>query len=1387
MKAKKWLSLFLALTLLLSAIGTVGFVTSAAIDTEQLDKLTVYGRTFTKNDTLYLYWTNSGFSFNMNGTGAKVTVETSNTNPTYYGYLNVYVDGSFEPTSTICIEKNGTYTLAENLPAGNHTIEVRKRNEANYGGSATIGVQSLEVIGGELLAEKPAAKAYQIEFIGDSITSGFGNMVTNGSGNYSTATEEGTMTYAVLAAKALGAEAQVLSRSGIRFVYSANGLDKVDSWYQHYENTATLPNDNRCTDKWDFAAHKSDVVVINLGTNDNGAKVNGATISDAEITKDAVEMLKLVRKNNPDALIIWTYGLMGNGRRAALEAAVQQFGDANTFYLPLANVQQKTEGLGIGSHPSIQADINRSMDLAKFIAEKKGWTVDYSVPLKAQLQLSAPYGSDETMKEYTELSAVKFRKALEDAKTVANAADATAEQQLAAISSVQDTYNGLVALSDMSADYTIIDTFDTQGNWVGVKSVSVDSENQKRGTGCITTSGDSSLVNFQNTALSITLPEDWENWYVEGWLYVNDPTALPNESVLELSQEVDKIEMAWNLNSLGLKAGWNKIQLRMGSGNASKKEEFKVLANIRLYNVNVSKQLVLKMDDFVLAKGKAAADINEWSKQVAAAEEALKSTEYPADQLAKVQAALTAAEEAVTQRDVDVTTADLKAAIEALTKTPIEEPDTKPWEKLTTYGRTYVKNDTLFLYWTNSGFSFYTDGTGVKVTVNTSNTNPIYLGYLNVYVDGSFEPVNTVCITKNGTYTLVEDLPAGNHTIEVRKRNEANYGGSATIGVQSLEVIGGKVLEENPAAPIRQIEFIGDSITSGFGNMISDASGNFTTETEEGTMTYAVLAAKALGADAQVLSRSGIRFVYSNPGLDKVDSWYQHYENTATLPSDNRCDDKWDFAAHKSDVVVINLGTNDNGAKVDGQTISDAELTKDAVEMLKLVRKNNPDALIIWTYGIMGNGRQAALEEAVKQFGDANAYYLPLDNINQTTEGMATHGHPTIQTDINRSMDLAEFIAEKKGWAVDYSVSLKAQLQISDDYDNDEALTGYTDLSVAAFRKALADGKALIADEEATDDQLIAAIEKIQKTYNNLVSVADMDATYTVISDCDEKGSWGSAKTLTVDTENQKQGAGCLMVSSDSEFANFQNTALNVTLPEDWQDWYLEFWLYVDDPTAIPGGSCIELSQTVDQIEVQWGLDSLGLHAGWNKIQLRMGNGSLTKPEEFQTLNNIRLFVVNMTKPIVMRLDDIVLAKGKAAADIDEWSKQVAEAEQVLEAAEYPADQLAKLQAALTAAEDAKTQRDVDVAAETLKTIMESLTKAPAVTYGDVNNDGNIDSSDARIVLQAAVNKVTLTEEQILAADVDGNETIDSSDARAILQKAVNKIDQFDVEKNAEA
>ena len=65
-----------------------------------------------------------------------------------------------------------------------------------------------------------------------------------------------------------------------------------------------------------------------------------------------------------------------------------------------------------------------------------------------------------------------------------------------------------------------------------------------------------------------------------------------------------------------------------------------------------------------------------------------------------------------------------------------------------------------------------------------------------------------------------------------------------------------------------------------------------------------------------------------------------------------------------------------------------------------------------------------------------------------------------------------------------------------------------------------------------------------------------------------------------------------------------------------------------------------------------------------------------------------------------------------------------------------------------------------------------------SVMIGDVDNSGKVDSTDARLVLQYAVKKISSLA-ALDAADVNSDGKVHSTDARLILQYSVKKISSF--------
>lgn len=68
-------------------------------------------------------------------------------------------------------------------------------------------------------------------------------------------------------------------------------------------------------------------------------------------------------------------------------------------------------------------------------------------------------------------------------------------------------------------------------------------------------------------------------------------------------------------------------------------------------------------------------------------------------------------------------------------------------------------------------------------------------------------------------------------------------------------------------------------------------------------------------------------------------------------------------------------------------------------------------------------------------------------------------------------------------------------------------------------------------------------------------------------------------------------------------------------------------------------------------------------------------------------------------------------------------------------------------------------------------TVEEAKSGAPG--SGDIDGNGSVNSSDARLALQFTVELIALTDRQQLAGDVNGDERVDSSDARTILMRTV--------------
>jgi len=219
------------------------------------------------------------------------------------------------------------------------------------------------------------------------------------------------------------------------------------------------------------------------------------------------------------------------------------------------------------------------------------------------------------------------------------------------------------------------------------------------------------------------------------------------------------------------------------------------------------------------------------------------------------------------------------------------------------------------------------------------------------------------------------------------------------------EIVTDGTVEPLAAKPLK-MEFIGDSITCGYGVEGKSEAESFTTATENAAKAYAFLTAEALDADAVLTCYSGhgiISGYTDNPavinGADLVPPYYEKEgRNGWRLPTGKLAQEtNRDFSTFQPDYIVMNLGTNDlSWCQTDRQRGKD--FAKLYTAFLKTVRKDNPKARILCTLGVMGTGlnpmMQQAAEEYCRETGDRQIRVLLLEEQNAARDGYGSDYHP---------------------------------------------------------------------------------------------------------------------------------------------------------------------------------------------------------------------------------------------------------------------------------------------------------------------------------------------------------------------------------------------------------
>jgi len=307
-------------------------------------------------------WSGTSFEikFNVKNENEEVTVLAdleSNIKVSSYKnqYIHIYVDDVLFNKKGI---KDGSFNnvllYQGTLNTGTHKIEVIKANEANH---CDLILKNINFYGNLDFSAKESAKPI-IEFYGDSISCGYGNLGLNTENDFKTETEDELYAYPYLLAKKLNLTPSVVAMSGIHIALSP--FNETSPGMLSYWNTLD------CSKNYDMSKTIPNYVVINLGTNDNTKyktlageqKTNGKAL----FLSNYKQLIKNCYDRNNNTKFVLLYDMMVNFDDDLVENLNLANEYANTlkanssilFKLPNVDIG------GVHGHPCMEAHENNT-------------------------------------------------------------------------------------------------------------------------------------------------------------------------------------------------------------------------------------------------------------------------------------------------------------------------------------------------------------------------------------------------------------------------------------------------------------------------------------------------------------------------------------------------------------------------------------------------------------------------------------------------------------------------------------------------------------------------------------------------------------------------------------------------------------------------------------------------------------------------------------------------------------------------------------------------------------------------------------------------------------------------------------------------------------------
>ena len=342
-------------------------------------------------------------------------------------------------------------------------------------------------------------------------------------------------------------------------------------------------------------------------------------------------------------------------------------------------------------------------------------------------------------------------------------------------------------------------------------------------------------------------------------------------------------------------------------------------------------------------------------------------------------------------------------------------------------GRTLPFENGLLLSLSGTGIEFDYTGCGLDITLKAGSASEIPANDANyariaVYVDDK-RVIDMQLASPETVLHIAESDTVHTSRIRLIKLSEVAM---SLAFITEIEIGEEESITPVPASD-HKIEFIGDSITCGYGVDDEDPLHPFKTATEDVTKAYAYKTAARLKADYSIFSASGYGIISGytdDPDKRNEPELIPLYYESMGLSYDklpgvaDTKDISWDFTRFNPDVLVINLGTNDDSFCQDDKT-KQSEFTDRYAKFLKVVRSHNADAYIFCILGLMGDRLYPSVCDAVAKYsaetGDKRITTVHLTEQDGEV-GYVSDYHPLESAHDIAVTELTESIRTTMGW-----------------------------------------------------------------------------------------------------------------------------------------------------------------------------------------------------------------------------------------------------------------------------------------------------------------------------------------------------------------------------------